>query len=104
MYAKCVLGIYVFFIYLFHPNINVFMFLSIICTNKELHLNLMVQYSMTINISIYLAESQGNKLGGRPEANATEATDWEHKLEDAEESGITGLEILRASGERSSTR
>ena len=39
-------------------------------------------------------------MGGSPEANDTVATDWEQKLEDAGESAMTGLEILRASGGR----
>ena len=37
-------------------------------------------------------------MGGSPGSNDTVATDWEQKLEDAGESGMTGLEILRASG------
>lgn len=33
--------------------------------------------------------TQASILGGRPEANDTEATHWEQKLEHAEESGMS---------------
>ena len=63
VHVSCVLGIYIF--YLFYPSILMFFYvLSIICTNKELLLNVVVQCTMTINFLFYSFLNDGLSSSG----------------------------------------